>query len=286
MLGIELVERILADNIKVVCIDMTNQYAEELSDYYRSELENRRISNLQNVVENGGRENFQRNVEEGGGINEFEDAILEEMRQFLDQDNNENILKIYNPVSFDIWKQTGGMFEGRAAMASLTPTEITRIISESVLEVCQDLGMTDEARVCLVFEEAHSLVPEWNSVAVEGDREATNATARAILQGRKFGMGCLLITQRTANVTKTILNQCNTIFAMRTFDETGKNFLANYLGESYADILSTLEERHAVFYGKASSCENPVSLRLNDQEDFRAVFREINPPPELEDAAS
>jgi DNA helicase HerA-like ATPase len=53
---------------------------------------------------------------------------------------------------------------------------------------------------------------------------ATAATARAILQGRKYGLGCLLVTQRTANVTKTILNQCNTTFAMRMFDDTGKDF--------------------------------------------------------------
>ena len=48
-------------------------------------------------------------------------------------------------------------------------------------------------------------------------------------------------------VTKTILNQCNSVFAMRTFDDTGKEFLANYLGRSYADVLPNLSERHAIF---------------------------------------
>jgi uncharacterized protein len=133
--------------------------------------------------------------------------------------------------------------------------------------------MTDKAQVCLVYEEAHSLIPEWNSVAVEGDKTATNGTARAILQGRKLGLGCLLITQRTANVTKTILNQCNTIFAMRTFDETGKEFLSNYISLKYSSKLPTLQEREAVFFGRASSCENPVMIRLNDRADFLRVFR-------------
>jgi len=94
-------------------------------------------------------------------------------------------------------------------------------------------------------------------------------------------MGCLLITQRTANVTKTILNQCNSIFAMRTFDDTGKAFLANYIGSEYSNRLSLLEARHAVFYGKASSCENPVLIRLNDRKDFISSFRAKYPPPEL-----
>ena len=158
-------------------------------------------------------------------------------------------------------------------MVSLTPTEITQIISEATLQTVQKLGMTNKAQVCLVYEEAHSLVPEWNSIAAEGDKAATNGTARAILQGRKYGLGCLLVTQRTANVTKTILNQCNTVFAMRTFDDTGKEFLSNYIGSGYASKLPSLREREAVFYGRASSCENPVMIRLNDRADFLRVFR-------------
>jgi hypothetical protein len=105
------------------------------------------------------------------------------------------------------------------------------------------------------------------------------------MQGRKFGLGCLVVTQRTANVTKTILNQCNTVFALRTFDETGKDFLANYIGRDYAASLSSLTERHAVFFGKASSCENPILIRLNDRSEFLAAFRVDNPPPTTPPAA-
>ena len=91
-------------------------------------------------------------------------------------------------------------------------------------------------------------------------------------------MGCLLISQRTANVTKTILNQCNTVFAFRTFDDTGMAFLENYLGSGYAHVLPELEERHVVFFGKASTCENPVLLRVNDRADFTERFRREHAP--------
>jgi DNA helicase HerA-like ATPase len=87
----------------------------------------------------------------------------------------------------------------------------------------------------------------------------------------------LLITQRTANVTKTILNQCNTVFAMRTFDDTGKEFLSNYIGGGHASRLPSLRGRHAVFFGRASSCENPVMIRLNDRQDFLRLFRLTEP---------
>ena len=119
-----------------------------------------------------------------------------------------------------------------------------------------------------MFEEAHSLVPEWSSAANDGDRNAANGTARVILQGRKYGLGSMIITQRTANVSKSILNQCNTIFALRVFDDTGKQFLENYVGSDYAAMLPTLEERHAIAAGKALKLACPVEIELNDRESL------------------
>ena len=220
----------VAEGIKVVCLDLTDQYSGQLSDFLDPNLEAQKLTELHAV---GGRGVPHQNREEGGTKRAFKNEVLTQLQEFLDP-NSDRYLRVYNPTQFDVWQQVGGLFQNSAAMASLTPCEITAIISESTLEVAQEMGMTDTARICLVYEEAHSLVPEWNSVAADGDKTATAATARAILQGRKYGLGCLLITQRTANVTKTILNQCNTVFAMRIFDDTGKDFLANYIGGDYA----------------------------------------------------
>lgn len=268
MLAIELVERMLANNIKVVCLDLTNQYAGELSDFYDAAYEEASLAKIQ-AASGKDREEFHNDPESGGSIPNLRQAIYEDLVEFLNPENPRK-LKIYNPSSFVATKQksepksyqdaTG--WHRAAGLFSVTPVEITQIISEASLDILSD-EMTDRARACLVYEEAHSLVPEWNSVVNDGDKNATSGTARAILQGRKYGLGCLLVTQRTANVTKTILNQCNTIFAMRTFDETGKEFLANYVGRDYAGALSSIPERHAVYFGKASSCENPVLIRLN-----------------------
>jgi len=152
----------------------------------------------------------------------------------------------------------------------LTQAEKTRVVAEELFKILMKIPLADEkkAKVLLVFEEAHSLIPEWNSVASEGDKSATNGTAKVILQGRKYGLGSLVITQRTANVSKSILNQCNTIFALRVFDDTGKGFLENYIGEDYADTLATLEERHAIAIGKGLKLKQPVIIQLNDKENI------------------
>jgi hypothetical protein len=125
-------------------------------------------------------------------------------------------------------------------------------------------GINEPAHLCVLLEEAHSLIPEWNQVAVDDDKRHVNRTSRSILQGRKFGLGCIVVTQRTANVTKTILNQCNTIFAMQSFDQTGLEFLRNYMGDAYAGAMSTLPPRHAILVGKASSSARPVLIKVAD----------------------
>lgn len=278
VLAIELVERMMAAGVKAICVDLTNQYSIELAVYVDVVQASTTAAELQRIG-SAGKAKVSQNVEDGGSRKEFAAAMGTHIRTFLDPANPSRLL-VFNPTHFEVWRQDSKPFSGNASMASLSPAEITHIISQATLEAAAALGMTDKARVCLVYEEAHSLVPEWNSAVADGDKSASNGSARAILQGRKYGLGCLLISQRTANVTKTILNQCNTIFAMRTFDDTGKDFLSNYIGADYASSLSSLSERHAVFFGRASSCENPVLIRLNDREKFIEVFRTDNPPPQ------
>jgi len=284
MLAIELLERMMSEGIKVVCLDLTNQYSSELSDYYNAPHEEICLARLRTATESD-RDAWQENPEQGGSLPNLKNAFFDYLNEFI-HNTDGRLLKIYNPAEFVATRQdrapgsfqAAGQWQRGAALFSVTPVEITKIVSETVLDILSS-EMSDRARVCLVYEEAHSLVPEWNSVVAEGDKLATSGTARAILQGRKFGLGCLLITQRTANVTKTILNQCNTIFAMRTFDDTGKDFIGNYIGRDYAQSLSSVKERHAVFFGRGSSCENPVLMKVNDRDEFRKIYRTTHRPP-------
>lgn len=162
-------------------------------------------------------------------------------------------------------------------------TAVFNEMSKTKLERGKDIP----ARLCVVFEEAHSLIPEWNQVAQQSDVQQVNKTARVILQGRKYGMGALIITQRTANVTKTILNQCNTIFALQSFDQTGLDFLRNYMGEEYSHAISTLPARHAILVGKASSSARPLLMLVDDmtnrwQAPHVEAAVEVSAPPASE----
>jgi uncharacterized protein len=277
-LAFELVRRVLAAGRRVIVLDITGQYAEHFRDLFPEWYERRCIEAIETAIAPF-RDRVDQNVHEGGNVPEFRMAVRGDLEDFLRSDYR---IKICNPGGFDVTRQDSKVYAGTAGLAPLTVVETARVFAEELLQLLSQ-QMSEEARVCLVLEEAHSLVPEWNSTTYDGDQRASNGTAKAVLQGRKYGLGVIVITQRTANVTKTILNQCNTVFALRIYDATGMEFLRNYIGDAYADVLSGLADRTAVVFGRASSCPSPVIIRVNEHqamiEEFWNPIKERIPVP-------
>lgn len=280
-LAFELIKRVVESGIKVICIDITNEYESELKSY---NIEPVKLNDAQlktNLLEKFSVIN--KDVQEGGNRGLFRTELKNLIQRFL---GGEEQVLVVNPEDYDVSIQTSNIkakkvgpgpndWEDQAPMRELTPVEITRIISEIILDICKVSGRPQKTKCLIVYEEAHSLIPEWGSVASEGDKTATNGTAKVILQGRKYGFGSLIITQRTANVSKSILNQCNTIFALRVFDDTGKQFLENYIGKDYTNTLATLEERYAIAIGKGLKLKQPVIIQLNEKDH---ITISENPP--------
>lgn len=119
-------------------------------------------------------------------------------------------------------------------------------------------------KVCLVLEEAHTIVPEGNFLGVNDwdSKAVVNKMGQVALQGRKYGVGLLVIAQRTANVSKTVLTQCNTIICFQAFDETSYNFLGNYVGKDLVHALPNLKKYHAIVTGKAIKSNVPMIVNL------------------------
>lgn len=119
-------------------------------------------------------------------------------------------------------------------------------------------------KICVVLEEAHTVIPEWN---FSGSSDKTsqglvNSIGQIALQGRKYGVGFLVIAQRTANVSKTVLTQCNTVVCFKAYDETSFNFLSNYVGKDMVQALPNLKQYHAVVAGKAVKSNMPMIVDL------------------------
>jgi len=93
-----------------------------------------------------------------------------------------------------------------------------------------------------------------------------NKMGQIALQGRKFGVGLIVIAQRTANVSKTVLTQCNTVICFQAFDDTSFNFLGNYVGQELVRSLPNLKKYHAIVAGKAINSNIPMIVDLTRQE--------------------
>lgn len=282
-LTFELIQKLLNHTeCKIICIDITNEYgkADGLLEYIDSEfvvadspnIFNEINAKLEHIETIGDGQYAKQIPEKSGNISDYKEVLRNDLKQFLFESEdlpvqyevaNNKRVRIYNP---DYHKASKGEKMGIHVLTpELSPAEKTRVIAEEILKILMQFNPDENSnsRVLVVIEEAHSLVPEWNSVANDGDKAAVNGTAKVILQGRKYGLGSMVITQRTANISKSILNQCNTIFALRVFDDTGKQFLENYIGSDYSNTLPTLEERHAIAVGKALRLKQPVIIQLN-----------------------
>lgn len=122
-----------------------------------------------------------------------------------------------------------------------------------------DLQNHSLPQICIVIEEAHTIMPEWNFIAdSRGNNPAINAIAQVALQGRKYNVGLLIVAQRTATISKTVLTQCNSIVSFQEFDKTTIDYLANYYGDSIVKTLPNLKFRQAVASGKAFASTVPM----------------------------
>lgn len=293
-LTFELIKKIVDSTaIKVICIDISNEYKKELVSYVKTssiKVDDENVFNdintkFEYIHDDKGTKNY----EKSGNQSEYREALRKDLMNFFfgqetmpekKEIGGDHRIRVFNP---DYHKASKGEKVGfNVITTELSQAEKTRIISEEIFKIMMKLELKEDkkARALLVLEEAHTLVPEWNSTANEGDKSAVNGTAKIILQGRKYGLGSFVVTQRTANISKSILNQCNTIFALRVFDDTGKQFLENYIGSDYSNTLPTLEERHAIAVGKALKLKQPVIIKLNDKADI--IKKEEKPSAEKE----
>lgn len=118
--------------------------------------------------------------------------------------------------------------------------------------------------VVVVLEEAHTVVPEWNFF--RHDKADTDAVvgrmAQIALQGRKYGVGLLLVSQRTALVSKTLLSQCNTCICFAMYDKTGLDYLESVFASEHVRAIPNLRFLQGVAFGKAIQSERPIIFEI------------------------
>lgn len=122
--------------------------------------------------------------------------------------------------------------------------------------------------VLLICEEAHRYVPNQGQAEYAS---AQTAVRRIAKEGRKYGIGLMLVSQRPSDVERTVLSQCNSWLVMRLTNAEDQDFVTRFLPDSLAGlarVLSSLSRQEALFVGEAASIPARISIRTLRQEQL------------------
>ena len=84
-----------------------------------------------------------------------------------------------------------------------------------------------------------------------------------IMQARKYGLRFIIVSQRTAVVSKSALSQCDNYIVFRTIDHTGLEYIESMAGAAFRETLSNLRKYEALCMGPAFNADQPVIIELD-----------------------
>jgi hypothetical protein len=118
--------------------------------------------------------------------------------------------------------------------------------------------------IAIFCDEAHLYIPERRE-AGGADDISIEIFERIAKEGRKYGVGLAVISQRPSEVNRTVLSQCNNLVAMRLTNGDDqavvKRLLPDSLG-SFGDLLPVLDTGEALVVGDASLL--PTRIRISE----------------------
>jgi len=130
----------------------------------------------------------------------------------------------------------------------------------------------------LVMEEAHLYLNN------DSNNMASNVVQRIVKEGRKYGIGAMIVSQRPSEINPTILSQCGTFVALRLANSTDRGHITSALSDNLdglTNMLPTLRTGEAIILGEAvklpmrTSITPPPKNRRPDSQD-PVIYDEVN----------
>jgi DNA helicase HerA-like ATPase len=107
-------------------------------------------------------------------------------------------------------------------------------------------------------------MPNRNEAGTVGDA-ALRYFERIAKEGRKYGVGIVVISQRPSEVSRTVLSQCNNFVALRLTNAEDQGVVQRMLPDSlggFTDLLPVLDTGEALVVGDASLL--PSRIRITE----------------------
>ena len=231
-------------------------------------------------------------------VSEYVETMLMRIRTILSDSRMKTITGDTSEVTLDGWLMNyigdNQASNGTVTVIdlSLVPAEVvhivTAVIARMTLEALQRYRKLNHGKTLptvLVMEEAHTFIKRYKD-----DAENQNSAAiccqvfeKIAREGRKFGLGLVLSSQRPSELSATVLSQCNSYLLHRISNDRDQELVHKLVPDNLRGLLRdlpSLPSRHAILLGWAS--ELPVLVQMNalpdgqrpksDDPDFWAVW--------------
>lgn len=264
-LALDVIREAVQQKTKVFCVDLTGEYRKRLGDLTPKAMgltrsESADLDRLLFEVETGefGAKAEKRALQ--AFIGTVKARVTSHVSQFLESETE--------------WL---GLFE----LAEVTNTRATLRTTELFLsEIMAWARVNRKARrVLIVLEEAHTIIPETAGSGFDYDTQwVVGRIGQIALQGRKYGVELMIVSQRTALVSKTILSQCNTYFTHSLIDQTSLGYLSNVYSQDHVKVIPNLRFLEFIAYGKAVRSERPLLVRRAFDESKLLASQSLDAP--------
>lgn len=171
-----------------------------------------------------------------------------------------------------------GGAKGRVAIVdlSLVPSDVLELVAGVVTRIVFEASQRhirislERLHTVLVVEEAHRFIPR---TAVEGDDELIAAVTRQTFErvareGRKFGIGLVISSQRPAELSPTVLSQCNSYLLHRIVNDRDQDIVRRLVPDNSGALLGelpSLPQRYAILLGAATAL--PIKILVRELPD-------------------
>ena len=155
-------------------------------------------------------------------------------------------------------------------LSSVPSTVLERLVG-SILKIVYDSLFWSREKseggkdrpLLVVMEEAHRYL------SPDADGLASETVEKIAKEGRKYGVGAMVISQRPSEVAETILSQCGTFFALRLSNPTDRQRVQGTLPDglvSLLDVLPVLRTGETIVMGEAAKLPMRCRIALPAEE--------------------
>jgi DNA helicase HerA-like ATPase len=149
------------------------------------------------------------------------------------------------------------------------PFDVVNTVVALIARIAFDFNFWNPNRrelpILLVFEEAHNYL----SVNSKGSTSARLTVERIAKEGRKYGVSCMIVSQRPSEISETILSQCNNFVILRLLNPMDQAYIRRLVPETFSGldtVISTLRQGEAIIVGDSAPMPMRVQIDVPDPQ--------------------